>query len=167
MVGLNYYTSTHVGGGEPGQQGIPGFMAAKQGWGEGPHAKTDIGWDIYPEGFYDIVSKMSKLMNHQTPIEITESGCAYNIGPDAQGQVHDVKRIEYLRSHLQQMAQVIHDGVPLRGYHAWSLLDNFEWAQGFTQRFGLVYVDYANKQKRIIKDSGHWYAKVAATNHVS
>jgi beta-glucosidase len=166
MVGLNYYTSTHVGGGAPGQSGIPGFIAAKQGWGEGPHAKTDIGWDVYPEGFYDIVYKMSSLMNHQTPIEITESGCAYNIGPDAQGRIRDTMRIDYLRSHLQQMAQVIKDGVPLRGYHAWSLLDNFEWAQGFTQRFGLVYVDYANKQKRIIKDSGHWYAKVAATNRV-
>jgi len=100
------------------------------------------------------------------PIEITENGASFNTGPDAQGKTHDVSRIEYLRGHLQAMARAIHDGVPVRAFHYWSLLDNFEWAEGYSQRFGIVHVDFGNGQKRTIKDSGYWYAKVAATNTI-
>jgi beta-glucosidase len=98
------------------------------------------------------------------PIEITENGAAFNTQPDAQGKVNDVARIDYLRGHLRATAQAINDGVPVRAFHYWSLLDNFEWAEGFSQRFGIVHVDFANGQKRTIKESGHWYARVAATN---
>ena len=98
------------------------------------------------------------------PIEITENGAAYNTAPDAHGQVHDSARIDYLRIHLLALAQAIADGVPVRAYHCWSLMDNFEWAEGYSQRFGLTYVDFAQQQRRTIKDSGHWYAGVAAAN---
>lgn len=165
FVGLNYYTRWTVRAAQSGFQGIPGLAADAQ-WGTGPHAKSDAGWDIYPEGFYDIVTKMSNLLGGRTPIEITESGAAYNDPPDANGLVHDRKRIEYLRGHLRELARAIRDGVPVRAYHAWSLLDNFEWAEGYSQHYGLVRVNMADRQQRTIKDAGRWYAQVAAANRV-
>src|SRR5579863_7318863 len=131
----------------------------------GPDPKTDNGWDIYPQGFYDILTKMSTLMGGHIPIEITESGAAYNNLPDAHGVVHDAQRIAYLRAHLRELARAIRDGAPIRAYHAWSLLDNFEWAEGYSQRFGLAYVDFKTLQ-RIVKESGRWYAKLAAENRL-
>jgi len=98
-------------------------------------------------------------------IEITESGCAYKDGPDASGVVPDTRRIVYHREYLAALARSIAEGAEVRGYHAWSLLDNFEWADGYSQRFGLTYVDFKT-QNRIMKESGRWYARIAATNKV-
>ena len=92
------------------------------------------------------------------PIIITESGCSYASEPDADGVVDDQERIDYLDSHLRAIAVAIRAGVDVRGYYTWSLLDNFEWAEGFTQRFGLVYVDYETLA-RIPKRSFEWYAE--------
>ena len=92
---------------------------------------------------------------------ITESGCAYNMGPDEDGVVDDQPRIDYLDAHLRAVAEAIERGVDVRGYYCWSLLDNFEWAEGFTQRFGLVHVDYET-QVRTPKRSFEWYADVIA-----
>jgi beta-glucosidase len=164
-VGLNYYTRWTVRAAPSGFHGIPGLAADAQ-WGTGPHAKSDAGWDIYPEGFYDIVTRMSKLLGREMPIEITESGAAYNDQPDVHGHVHDHKRIEYLRGHLRELARAIRDGVPVRAYHAWSLLDNFEWAEGYSQHYGLVRVNMADRQQRTIKDAGRWYSMVAEANRV-
>jgi beta-glucosidase len=80
--------------------------------------------------------------------------------------VHDHKRIEYLRGHLRELARAIRDGVPVRAYHAWSLLDNFEWAEGYSQHYGLVRVNMADRQQRTIKDAGRWYSMVAEANRV-
>ena len=96
-------------------------------------------------------------------IEITESGCAYNEAPDARGTVNDARRIAYHEQYLSELARAIREGANVLGYHVWSLLDNFEWAEGLSQRFGLIYVDYKT-QKRTVKKSGEWYAKVAAAN---
>jgi beta-glucosidase len=96
-------------------------------------------------------------------IEITESGCAYADVPDAKGIINDFRRVEYHGQYLAAVARAIADGADVRGYHAWSLIDNFEWAEGYSQRFGLAYVDFKT-QKRTIKESGRWYAKVAAQN---
>jgi beta-glucosidase len=96
-------------------------------------------------------------------IEITESGCAYNDLPDAQGEINDTSRIAYHRQYLQALAQAMAEGADVRGYHAWSLMDNFEWSEGFSQRFGLTYIDFKTQQ-RTLKESGRWYANVAATN---
>ena len=113
----------------------------------------------------DVVTRISRDFN-RPQIEITESGCAYNDGPDASGVIRDTRRIEYHRQYLRALAGAMADGADVRGYHAWSLLDNFEWAEGFSQRFGLAYVDFKTQQ-RTIKESGRWYAKVAAENVVS
>ena len=138
---------------------LPVKMAAGQ---QGP--KTDIGWEIWPQALYDTVMRITRDFN-RPQIEITESGCAYNDGPDSSGLIRDSRRIEYHRHYLQALARAIADGADVRGYHAWSLIDNFEWAQGFSQRFGLAFVDFKTQQ-RTIKESGHWYAKVAAENRV-
>jgi len=164
FVGLNYYSRFTVSD-KPEGNGVPGLNTEAL-WADGPHEKTDLGWDIYPKGFHDILLVMSKETGG-LPIEITESGCAYNVGPGADGKIHDAKRIAYLRSHLKELAHAIHDGVPIRAYHCWSLMDNFEWSEGYSQRFGLVYVDFKNGDKRTIKDSGRWYAQVAKSNQVT
>ncbi len=94
---------------------------------------------------------------------VTENGAAYRDSADVHGEVHDVDRVRYLRAHLEAARQAMADGVPLEGYFVWSLLDNFEWAQGYTQRFGFMYTDFST-QRRIVKDSGKFLARVAATN---
>ena len=95
------------------------------------------------------------------PLYVTENGAAYPDVVDADGAVHDPDRIAYLAGHLDACADALADGVPLRGYFVWSLLDNFEWAHGYSKRFGIVHVDYATQQRRI-KDSGRWYADLIA-----
>jgi beta-glucosidase len=138
------------------------FPVNMVGGTQGP--KTDMGWEVWPKALYDMVTRITR--DYDKPqIEITESGCAYNDGPDLTGTIRDARRIAYHREYLTALAQAMADGADVRGYHAWSLLDNFEWAEGFSQRFGLAYVDYKT-QKRTLKDSGRWYAKVAAENKV-
>jgi beta-glucosidase len=96
---------------------------------------------------------------------ITENGASYSDGPNGQGRVHDQRRVTYLRDHLAAAHRAISAGVPLAGYFVWSLMDNFEWGHGYTQRFGIVWVDYETQQ-RIPKDSALWYKQVAAANTV-
>jgi beta-glucosidase len=130
---------------------------------QGP--KTGFGWEVWPKALYDMVLRITRDYNRPV-IEITESGCSYSDAPDASSAIHDSRRVEYHRAYLAALAQSITDGADVRGYHAWSLLDNFEWADGFSQRFGLSYVDFKTQQ-RTLKDSGRWYAKVAAQNRLS
>ena len=128
---------------------------------EGP--LTEIGWEVYPRGMYEIVQRVSQ--DYKLPIEITENGCSYGDYPDASGRVNDTRRIHYYREHLRELARAIHDGADVRGYHSWSILDNFEWSEGYTQRFGMVFVDFPT-QRRFMKDSAKWYSRVAATNTI-
>jgi beta-glucosidase len=166
FIGINLYYRTIVSAPSAlerlshAQQWL--FPVKMLGGEQGP--KTDIGWEIWPQALHDMVMRITRDFNRPA-IEITESGCAYNDGPDASGAVRDARRIDYHRQYLQALAHAIADGADVRGYHAWSLMDNFEWAEGFSQRFGLAYVDFKT-QTRTIKDSGRWYAKVAAGNRV-
>jgi beta-glucosidase len=131
---------------------------------EGP--LTDSGLEIWPRGIYDLVTQISQEYEHPI-IEITESGCGYLDSPCEQenGRVPDMRRFQWYRQVLAELARAIADGARVRAYHAWSLLDNLEWANGFTERYGLIYTDFRN-QKRTIKDSGHWYSRVAAANRL-
>ncbi len=163
-IGINYYSRTKIADAPP-RPNAQGEALFGYGWrkcDDGP--LTDIGWEVWPKGIYDIVSRISRDYNHPT-IEITENGASYVDAPNAHGAIPDARRIAYYRDHLVELHRAIQDGARVRGYHAWSIMDNFEWAEGYTQRFGLVYVDFRD-QRRIVKQSGHWYSEVAARNRV-
>jgi beta-glucosidase len=181
-IGFHYYTRRIVsdrGGGSPsgsqasfgteienneaaGRDRYTRFQAVMPT--EGP--LTDAGLEIWPRGIYDLVMQITREYNRPL-IEITEEGCSYLDGPyeKENGRVPDARRTQFFREHLAELSRAISDGANVRAYHAWSLLDNFEWADGYSQRYGLTYVDFRD-QKRTIKDSGLWYGRVAAANRL-
>ena len=122
---------------------------------------TAMGWEVFPQGLYDLLIWI-KESYPQIPIYITENGAAYNDKVE-DGRVHDQKRVEYLKQHFEAARKAIENGVDLRGYFVWSLMDNFEWAMGYTKRFGIIYVDYET-QKRIKKDSFYFYQQYIKEN---
>lgn len=128
---------------------------------------TQMAWEIYPQGLADVLHRVQSDYAPQC-ILITENGAAFEDAWDGREHVPDKRRVHYLREHLLALETVIKQGIPIRGYFAWSLLDNFEWTDGYSRRFGLIYVDFAT-QRRIIKESGHWYATLikSVTNATS
>jgi len=127
-----------------------------------PGPVTEMGWEIHPPGMREILGWVNDRCSPPA-IYVTENGAAFDDQPDASGRVEDEDRRIFLRDYLAQAHQAIQEGVPLRGYFVWSLLDNFEWALGFSKRFGIVRVDYRT-QGRTIKRSGDWYRQVIAAN---
>jgi beta-glucosidase len=121
-----------------------------------------MGWEIDPSGLYDVLRRVTADYG-PVPIYVTENGAAFADVPGPDGEVADPARVDFLDRHFRAARQAIDDGVDLRGYFVWSLLDNFEWAFGYSKRFGLVYVDYAT-QRRIPKSSARWYAGVTRRN---
>src|SRR5882724_2866016 len=161
FIGINLYTRTFVEHQDKdplgmGARALFGAVGGKQG------PKTDFGWEVWPEAIHDVLVRITRDYDRPV-IEITENGCAYNVGPDASGAVRDPRRIDFYRGYLEAVARAIEGGADVRGYHAWSLLDNFEWGEGYEQRFGLVWVDFATGD-RTMKDSARWYARVADEN---
>jgi beta-glucosidase len=144
FFGVNYYTRTLV---VFDMNNPLGFSYV-----QGDLPKTEMGWEIYPQGLFDMLVYLRE--RYKLPLYITENGMA---GPDklGNGRVHDNYRIEYLEKHFEKALEAINAGVDLKGYFIWSLMDNFEWAYGYSKRFGIIYVDY-NTQKRILKDSALW-----------
>lgn len=124
--------------------------------------KTDIDWEVYPQGLYEFIERIDRDY-HPKQIMVAENGASYGDGPDQTGRVRDQKRINYLQSHIQAVWQAIQDSMPVTAYLQWSLLDNFEWAKGYSQRFGIIYVDFETQQ-RYIKDSAYWYSDVIKEN---
>ncbi len=127
--------------------------------------KTETGWEVYPQGLLELVARIS-FDYRPRKIYITENGASYSDGPDAEGRIRDERRISYLHDHFVKMHQLLECGVPLAGYFLWSLLDNFEWSEGYRQRFGIVWVDFETLQ-RIPKDSAWWYKRVIEQNSVA
>lgn len=174
--GINYYNPTMVA--------APGY-SERQGEGDGPalidgheldaslpfelvdidgYPRTDFDWPVVPDAFTELlVSFKDRYGDALPPLYITENGAAINDGPDAAGRVDDQRRIDYTDAHLRAIADAIEAGVDVRGYFHWSLMDNFEWAVGNSQRFGLVHTDF-DTQKRTPKDSYHWYRRVIEAN---
>jgi beta-glucosidase len=181
-IGFHYYTRRIVqdasGGAKPGQGASFGTEIEEDSGGardpytqfhvampmEGP--LTDAGLEIWPRGIYDLVTRIAREYGNPI-IEITESGCSYLDAPyeKENGAVPDARRTEFFRAELAELARAIADGARVRAFHAWSMLDNFEWAEGYTQRYGLTYVDFRD-QKRTAKNSGLWYGRVAAANRL-
>jgi len=129
---------------------------------QGPGRTNDFGWEIWPAALHKLVRRVDADYGHP-PIYITENGCADNARPGPDGRIHDASRVRYLEDHLGQLARAIDDGCDVRGYFAWSLLDNFEWAAGYSQRFGIVWVDFQDAGlPRTVKDSGHRLSEIVA-----
>jgi beta-glucosidase len=123
-----------------------------------------MGWEVYPDGLYEILGRIHFDYNFPK-LYITENGAAYPDVINAQGQVEDPLRFDYLKEHLKSVSKAIAMGVPVNGYFVWSLMDNFEWAHGYSKRFGLIYVDYET-QERILKSSAKWYQTVIKSNAI-
>jgi len=157
FLGLNYYTRGIIR-----SQEIPEAQNARPTVVRGPEV-TEMDWEVYPEGLYEMLMQL-KTEYPFPAYYVTENGAAYVDEPGPDG-VHDPKRLAYLKAHFEQAARAIADGVPLKGYFVWSLMDNFEWAWGYTRRFGIVYVDYET-QERTPKSSALWYRRVIAANGV-
>lgn len=119
--------------------------------------RTGFGWEVSPQGLVDLLTRVQRDYAPAV-IQLTENGSTFEDVLTPDGRVHDAERLSYLQRHLAALKQALDAGVPVKGYFAWSLLDNFEWAEGYLRRFGLAYVDYPT-QRRILKDSGLWYGR--------
>ena len=149
FLGVNYYfpeTIAHAPGHAPLDAKVlpPGEVET-----------TAMGWEVAPQGLAELLLRIEKDY-HPGPIYITENGSCYEDSVGADGEIDDVGRRHYLMRHLASLRSAIADGVPVKGYFAWSLLDNFEWAEGYLRRFGLTHIDY-DTQQRTLKGSGKWY----------
>ena len=159
LIGVNYYTRQTVAGPQDGP--FPGPTILSPGGTEGIRTidtgapKTYMGWEVHPAGLIDVLRLVFERAP-ELPVYITENGAAYPDEVTAHGTVEDEDRRHFYELHLDAARQAIEQGVQLRGYFAWSLLDNFEWAFGYTRRFGIVYVNYETQQ-RIVKRSGNWF----------
>lgn len=156
FLGVNYYTCKHVTAGSENALARVGFKV-------NPNAEhTAMGWEICPDG---LTRLMVRIHNDYAPpkIYITENGSAFIDPPPVGGIVEDPQRVDYLERHLAALEAAIAQGVPIAGYFAWSLLDNFEWAEGYSQRFGLIHVDYAT-QTRTLKRSALVYKDIIAAH---
>ncbi len=152
--GLNYYTPMRVSDDKTPGAEYPATVNAKPV----SDVKTDIGWEVFAPALGQLVETLNA--RYDLPdCYITENGACYNIDVE-DGVVDDQPRLDYIAEHLSVTADLIAKGYPMRGYFAWSLMDNFEWAEGYKMRFGIVHVDYET-QVRTVKKSGHWYKALA------
>lgn len=156
FFGQNIYNGSEV---RMGEDGKPQFVPRYAGF-----PKTALDWPVTPEALYWGPKFLCE--RYSLPLYITENGLSCHDVVSLDGQVHDPNRIDFLARYLGALKRAVQDGVPVKGYFHWSLLDNFEWHSGYAERFGMVYVDYRTQQ-RIIKDSGYWYKKIIEENGAS
>ena len=153
FYGQNIYNGNRI---RMGKDGKPEVVKRYDGF-----PKTALGWPVTPECLY--WGPYFLYERYQSPIYITENGLSCHDTVSSDGKVHDQNRIDFLEGYLKQLKHASENGVDIRGYFHWSLMDNFEWHSGYADRFGMIYVDYRT-QERIIKDSGYWYEKVIREN---
>jgi beta-glucosidase len=160
FLGVNYYTRKV-------ERYHPDFLPLRTKHVPQPeHIHTETHWEVYPEALTKVLLWVTERYG-KPPIYITENGAAFYDPPHTiDGKVEDPLRVDYYRQHLRAARDAMTKGVDLRGYYAWSLLDNYEWAHGYSKRFGIVHVDFATQQ-RTIKSSGRYYAEVIRTNGAS
>jgi len=155
---LDFY-GANIYHGQPVRSGVKNRAEISKD-NDGP-SLTTMGWRVTPEALY--WGPRFLYERYKLPIIITENGMANCDWIHQDGKVHDPQRIDFLNRYLKNLERAIDDGIPVKGYFQWSLTDNFEWDHGYSQRFGLVFIDYATK-KRFFKDSAYWYKKVIASN---
>ncbi|MFI5352237.1 MAG: GH1 family beta-glucosidase [Candidatus Binatales bacterium] len=155
FVGINLYTRQIVAH-EPTDTNL----GAKQVRADAKEV-TDFGWEVYPKALSEMILRITK--DYKLPIYVTENGCSYGDGPGPDGAVRDERRVRFLRRYIAEVSRAIAQGADVRGYFTWTFTDNFEWAEGFAQRFGIVHCDFPT-QKRIVKQSGRWYSQLARSN---
>jgi beta-glucosidase len=166
-LGINYYSSFVVRGLDapaapsPGARPTPWIGTEDIEIVQTGLPQTHMGWDVVPEGLTNVLERVTRDYD-APPIFITENGAAYE-DEVVDGEVHDDDRVAYVEAHLRACLEAVNRGVDLRGYFIWSLMDNFEWAWGYTRRFGVVRVDY-DTQQRTPKDSAKAYAAIAGNN---
>ncbi len=160
FLGVNYYSRRVVRAPRPGEDAEFAWVVRTETTTGIP--TSDLGWEMTPDVLHDLLVHLRDEYGSPT-ILITENGCSLRdeVAPD--GGVHDPRRVEFLRTHLAAVERAIDEGVDVRGFFTWSLLDNFEWAEGYGPRFGITYVDYST-QRRVPKDSARWYGEVARRN---
>lgn len=162
LLGVNYYRALLVESGPAGPEPTEWIGAGGVRFLTSGRPRTDMGWEVQPEGLEELLLALHR--DHpDLPLYVTENGAAYPDVMTPAGAVVDVDRIEFLDGHLRAAHRAIAQGVDLRGYFYWSLLDNLEWAEGYAKRFGLVHVDFET-QRRTPKESARWYADVIANN---
>lgn len=160
FVGVNYYTRSVS---RNDDECLP---VRVRGVAQIQSFHTETGWEVYPDALTRILLWTHEICG-ELPLYITENGAAFYDAPSAiDGAVEDPLRVAYFRSHIAAVREAMRQGVPVRGYFAWSLLDNFEWSQGFSKRFGIVHVDYST-QTRTVKSSGAFYSRIARSNGAS
>ena len=157
FIGINLYTRT-IAANNPDET----YLGVRQVPGPGP--KTAFGWEVWPAALYQMIMRVHR--DYELPIYVTENGCSYPTAPDVDGRVRDQERIDFYKGYIGQVARAIDEGADVRGYYAWTLIDNFEWGMGYSQRFGIVYVDFENEQKRFVKDSGYWYRDLISAGEI-
>jgi len=165
VLGINFYQPAYVSAkpGAPATLDQPGSEGIAWRAPDGP--VTDMNWLIEPSALTGLLKRIHDDYPG-TPLMITENGAAYPEVPSADGEVHDTRRVDYLDGHLRACHDALAAGVDLRGYFVWSLMDNFEWAEGYRKRFGIVHVDYTTQQ-RTLKDSAKWYREVIRRNGIA
>ncbi|MEU1890547.1 GH1 family beta-glucosidase [Streptomyces pristinaespiralis] len=158
-LGINYYSPTVVAAGSGAAAPSP-WAGAEQHvrFLPAPGPRTAMDWPVDADGLHELLIRLRDDLPG-VPLVITENGAAYDDYADPSGEVKDPERVAYLHAHLSAVHRAIADGADVRGYFLWSLLDNFEWAYGYSKRFGIVHVDFAT-QRRTFKDSARWYASV-------
>jgi beta-glucosidase len=162
LLGINYYRGYLVQAGDPVDGPTEWVGSSDVRFLLSGHPRTDMDWEVQPEGLADVLLSLSREYPG-LPLYVTENGAAYPDTLTEDGTIRDSDRITFLDGHLRACHSAIEQGVDLRGYFCWSLLDNLEWAEGYRRRFGLVHVDFET-QKRTLKDSARWYADVIGRN---
>ncbi len=163
FLGINFYSPTYVGHSEGAKGNLEEYPGTDDVAFRAPVGPvTDMGWQIEPSALTRMLVRIGRDYP-EVPLMITENGAAYPDGPGPDHRVTDTDRIRYLDGHLRACHDAIEQGVDLRGYYAWSLLDNYEWAEGYLKRFGIIHVDYTT-QARTPKDSALWYREVIRRN---
>ncbi|CAL9615357.1 Bifunctional beta-D-glucosidase_beta-D-fucosidase [Streptomyces sp. enrichment culture] len=163
-LGINYYSPTMVAAGT--SESPSPWAGAEQHvrFVPVPGPRTAMDWPVDADGLHQLLLRLRDDLPG-TPLLVTENGAAYDDYADPSGEIKDPERVEYLHAHLAAVHRAIEDGADVRGYFLWSLLDNFEWAYGYSKRFGIVHVDFAS-QRRTPKSSARWYADAIARNAV-